>query len=63
MAAYRYSTRGFYSLLDAMQVRDAVRRGDGFALGRQRSQVQLTLNQPLGQRWGALYVTGSARLL
>lgn len=61
VAAYRYSTRGFYSLLDAMQVRDAVRRGDGFALGRQRSQVQLTLNQPLGQRWGALYVTGSLR--
>lgn len=61
VAAYRYSTRGFYSLQDALSARDAVRRGDGVDPGRQRSQFQLTLNQPLGQRWGALYVTGSVR--
>ena len=62
LAAYRYSTRGFYSLQDALYARDVIDRG--FAAlpgGRQRSQLQLTLNQPLGQRWGALYLTGAVR--
>lgn len=61
VAAYRYSTRGFYSLQDALLARDVVRRGNVAALSRQRSQFQLTLNQPLPQRWGSLYVTGSVR--
>jgi len=62
LAAYRYSTRGFYSLQDAVYARDALDRGFGaLPLGRQRSQFQLTLNQPLGRRWGALYVTGAVR--
>jgi len=62
LAAYRYSTRGFYSLQDALYARDAVERGFGtLAQGRQRSQFQLTMNQPLGQRYGALYLTGSVR--
>ncbi|RTQ87514.1 fimbrial biogenesis outer membrane usher protein [Stenotrophomonas maltophilia] len=62
LAAYRYSTEGFYSLQDAVYARDAEERGaDPTARGRQRSQFQLTLNQPLGRRWGALYVTGSVR--
>ncbi|GHH59917.1 fimbria/pilus outer membrane usher protein [[Pseudomonas] boreopolis] len=62
LAAYRYSTDGFFSLQDAVYARNDERRGlDPYARGRQRSQLQLTLNQPLGQRWGALYVTGSVR--
>ncbi len=61
VAAYRYSTRGFYNLQDALLARDVVRRGNVVALSRQRSQFQLTLNQPLPQRWGSLYVTGSVR--
>lgn len=62
LAAYRYSTEGFYSLQDALYARDADDRGvDPTTRGRQRSQFQLTLNQPLGRRWGALYVTGSVR--
>lgn len=62
LAAYRYSTRGFYSLQDALYARDAIKRGlDPWVLGRQRSQLQLTMNQPLGQRWGSLYFAGSVR--
>lgn len=62
LAAYRYSTRGFYSLQDALYARDAIDRGfSALPAGRQRSQFQLTLNQPLGQRWGALYLTGAVR--
>lgn len=62
LAAYRYSTRGFYSLQDALYARDAIDRGSRFLpVGRQRSQFQLTLNQPLGQRWGAVYLTGAVR--
>lgn len=62
LAAYRYSTRGYYSLQDALNHRDAISRGfDAQRYGRQRSQFQLTLNQPLAKGWGALYVTGSVR--
>ncbi|MET0547791.1 MAG: fimbria/pilus outer membrane usher protein [Xanthomonas sp.] len=62
LAAYRYSTAGFFSLQDALYARDDVRRGrDPYARGRQRSQFQLTMNQPLGRRGGALYLTGSVR--
>ncbi|MEW6385056.1 MAG: fimbria/pilus outer membrane usher protein, partial [Pseudomonadota bacterium] len=62
LAAYRYSTEGFYSLQDALYGRDSDTRGiDPTTRGRQRSQFQITLNQPLGRRGGALYVTGSVR--
>lgn len=62
LAAYRYSTEGFYNLQDALYGRDSDARGiDPATRGRQRSQFQLTLNQPLGRRWGALYMTGSVR--
>ncbi|WP_329953736.1 fimbria/pilus outer membrane usher protein [Stenotrophomonas sepilia] len=62
LAAYRYSTEGFYSLQDALYGRDSDKRGiDPTTRGRQRSQFQVTLNQPLGRRGGALYVTGSVR--
>ena len=62
LAAYRYSTSGYYSLQDAMNRRDATSRGfDAQRFGRQRSQLQLTLNQPLAKGWGSLYITGSVR--
>ncbi|AWH55389.1 fimbrial protein [Stenotrophomonas sp. ESTM1D_MKCIP4_1] len=62
LAAYRYSTGGFYSLQDALLVRDDLGRGNDPSLrGRQRSQFQVTLNQPLGLRGGSLYVTGALR--
>jgi len=62
LAAYRYSTRSFFSLHDALAANDAIERGfDTRFSTRQRSQFQLTLNQPLGKRAGALYITGSVR--
>ncbi len=62
LAAYRYSTRSYFSLQDALAANDAIERGfDTQFSTRQRSQFQLTLNQPLGRRAGALYITGSVR--
>lgn len=62
LAAYRYSTQSFYGLQDALAANDAIERGfDAQFSTRQRSQFQLTLNQPLGKRGGALYITGSVR--
>lgn len=62
VAAYRYSTREFLGLQDAIRVRDLIGRGtDPAQLARQRSQLQLTLNQPLGEGRGAMYLTGSLR--
>ena len=58
LAAYRYSTNGYYSLGNAMQARD--QRPDGGLQWRPRNRLQATLNQNLGERWGRLYLVGSA---
>ncbi|AZG12384.1 fimbria/pilus outer membrane usher protein [Cupriavidus pauculus] len=58
VAAYRYATKGFWSMRDAFAARDGSYNGDGVA--RQRSQLQLTLNQNLGGRLGTLYATGTS---
>lgn len=61
LAAYRYSTSGFYGLQEAIMAMDYERRGLSTAsIYRQRSQLQLTVSQQLGQ-YGSLYLTGSAR--
>ncbi|OMQ21370.1 fimbria/pilus outer membrane usher protein [Serratia oryzae] len=58
--AYRYSTDGFLNLNDAVQLRDlALRNEDINGYGRQRSMFTLSVSQPLGERWGSLYATGS----
>ncbi|GLQ50143.1 usher CupB3 [Dyella flava] len=61
VAAYRYSTSGFVGLNDAVTLRDAYARGYGNAVGRQRSRMDITLNQSLGDgnRYGQLYLNGS----
>lgn len=62
IAAYRYSTSGYLSLRDAVYSRDNERKNlSADAINRQRSEYQLTLNQGLGNDYGALYITGSAR--
>lgn len=61
-AAYRYSTKGYLNLIDAMAAIDYDKQHrDVDTLSRQRNELQLTLNQGLGDTWGALYVTGSVR--
>jgi outer membrane usher protein len=60
VAAYRYSTQGFYNLRDAMAALD---RSAGLNVGmeqRQRSSMQITMNQSLGSQ-GSLYLTAQAQ--
>ncbi|WP_081062410.1 fimbria/pilus outer membrane usher protein [Burkholderia cepacia] len=60
VAAYRYSSRGYWSLRDAMYARErAAAGGNPNDAYRQRNQVQLTLNQTLGEGRGNLFAVGS----
>lgn len=60
LAAYRYSTEGFYKLNDAMRAQEQDEQGIGSAyIGKQRSEFQVTLNQGLPNQWGNFYLTGS----
>ncbi len=60
MAAYRYSTENFLSLSDAARLREQRQQGgDAFAPMRQRSRLDLTISQRLGDKWGQMYVNGS----
>lgn len=60
IAAYRYSTSGYFGLNDAMRTRDTVREG-GFldSVWRQRNRASLTLSQRLGEKGGQFSVTAS----
>ncbi|MGU7816553.1 fimbria/pilus outer membrane usher protein [Burkholderia sp. AW49-1] len=61
VAAYRYSTSGYFGLNDAMLVRERVaNQGSIDAVARQRSRASVTLNQRLGERGGQLGLTVSA---
>jgi outer membrane usher protein len=55
LAAYRYSTGGYFNLVDAMTLRENPRT----TVYRAKNQAQITLNQSLGDRWGQAYATGS----
>ncbi len=58
LAAYRYSTSGFLSLPDAMNLRALAMSGVADTnLGIQKGRLQLTLNQSIGS-WGAIYASG-----
>lgn len=64
LAAYRYSSRGYLSLSDAVRLDDAVRSGPmagGVAegVGGERARFQLSLSQQLGDNGGSLFVSGS----
>lgn len=61
LAAYRYSTSGYLSLRDALALTDILRRQDNGVgqLWRQRNRLDVSFNQRLGDRWGAVYLTGS----
>jgi outer membrane usher protein len=58
LAAYRYSTSGFLSLPDAMNLRALSMSGIANTdFGIQKGRLQLTLNQNLGW-WGSVYASG-----
>lgn len=60
MAAYRYSTADYLSLSDAARLREQREHGgDAFTPMRQRSRLDLTVSQRLGDKGGSLYVNGS----
>lgn len=60
MAAYRYATDDFLSLGDAARLRSkSVEQPEYDLVGRQRSRLDLTINQHFGNGRGSLYLTGS----
>lgn len=62
LAAYRYSTRGFLSLSDAMAQRELEERHPDFAApGTQRGRLQATVNQSLAPGYGNFYLSGSTQ--
>ncbi|AQQ37738.1 MULTISPECIES: fimbria/pilus outer membrane usher protein [Burkholderia] len=61
IAAYRYSTSGYFNLNDAMSARDAVRIGYPVdTVWRQRNRASLMLTQRLGEKAGQLSLTAAA---
>ncbi|MGY4730738.1 fimbria/pilus outer membrane usher protein [Burkholderia pyrrocinia] len=62
LAAYRYSTRGYLNLSDAMWLREALSGHGGlYVPSRQRNRLELTVNQSLGNRYGSFYLSGSTQ--
>lgn len=63
LAAYRYSSRDFYSLRDTIWYNE---RGDLYLdnleilSSRPKNQFQVVLNQRLGEDWGAFYLSGTS---
>ncbi|WP_016836370.1 fimbria/pilus outer membrane usher protein [Herbaspirillum lusitanum] len=60
LAAYRYSSSGFMRLQDLLQAKDLLAKGfPGSRIDRQRSQLQLLVNQSLGEKNGSFYLSSS----
>ncbi|KVO23976.1 fimbrial protein [Burkholderia ubonensis] len=61
IAAYRYSTNGYFGLNDAMNARDHAKAGlKSAGVWRQRNRASVTMSQPLGARRGSVNMTASA---
>lgn len=59
IAAYRYSTEGYYDYLTAMRALDAEKHGQTAKdIWRPRNRFNVTLNQGLYSGWGQVYLTG-----
>nr|WP_199043644.1 fimbria/pilus outer membrane usher protein [Dyella sp. ASV24] len=62
VAAYRYSTSGYVDLQSATQLRDAAARGiNPDYVARDKSRMDVSINQSFGATGGQLYLTGSVR--
>lgn len=60
VAAYRYSTSGYVGLNDSVALRDAVAHGYSRSfLARQRSRMDVNVNQSLGDKYGQAFLQGS----
>ena len=69
LAAYRYSTKGYYSFQDAADLivndshDDDLNDQDEFDLSHnKRSRWRLSLSQSLPEGWGSLYASGYYRI-
>ncbi|NWL80839.1 fimbrial biogenesis outer membrane usher protein [Pseudomonas taiwanensis] len=56
VAAYRFSSAGYLSFSDFIQAHDATQ-----SPRRQRNRLQVNVNQPLGDHYGSLFISGSAQ--
>ncbi|WP_313369011.1 fimbria/pilus outer membrane usher protein [Achromobacter animicus] len=62
LGAYRYSSRGYLSMADAMELRSRHEQGQGAGqYGTQRGRLQATINQNLPQGYGSVHFTGSTQ--
>lgn len=61
LAAYRYSTQGYYTFEEAIQRYDAKNMPWSPERGHQKNSFNLNFSQRLGADAGALYVTGTLR--
>ena len=60
VAAYRYSTGGYVGLNDAVSMRTWAARGVDSAFARQRSRMDVSINQNLPGGYGQVFLTGSS---
>ncbi|WP_159236224.1 MULTISPECIES: fimbria/pilus outer membrane usher protein [Raoultella] len=59
LAAYRYSTKGYYNLNDALYAVDQEKnRNSSYTLWRQKNGMTFTVNQNLPDGWGGFYLSG-----
>lgn len=59
LAAYRYSTKDYLALSDAMQMENLAQQNRPInSIARQRQRFELTLNQTFAPGWGNAYMSG-----
>lgn len=59
VAAYRYSTSGYYDYSTAMRMRDELEHGGAVDnIWRPKNRFNISVNQGLMEGWGQVYVTG-----
>jgi len=61
LAAYRYSTRNYYSFNDAIAVHDWDEKAQPERYLRQKNTFNISLSQALGESLGSLYLSGTWR--
>ncbi|RZT42935.1 fimbria/pilus outer membrane usher protein [Cupriavidus agavae] len=59
LVGYRYSSPGFYSLMDAMLLREVRNGNSSVEPLRLRDRFDMNVTQSLGEGWGNLFLTGS----
>lgn len=59
LVGYRYSSKNYYSLSDAVSVKQAIEHGnDNYLPERYRERLEANINQMLPPGWGSFYVSG-----